>query len=79
MVGEPSMMYIIRLVTEKVEQLGVHNGDNKVEGIVCVGDDDEHGCLPVPDHVELHFVVAHDLPKLRDVEWREPRSAGNQN
>ena len=77
--GEPSVVNIIRLVAEQVEKLGVHNRHDKVEGIVGIGDDDEQRRLAVADAIQLHLVVTHQLPQLRDVKRGKPCTAANQD
>jgi len=79
MVGEPAVMDIICLITEQVKKLGVHDGHDKVEGIISVGDDDEHGRPLISQHVKFHLIIAHDLPKLCDIKGSEPCPAGDQD
>ena len=47
MIGEPSPVHIICSVTEQVEKLCVHDRNDKIEGIIRIGDDDEHRRLTV--------------------------------
>ena len=77
--GKPSVVNVICLVAEKVEELGIHDCHNEVEGVIGVGNDDEQRRLPVSDGVQLHLNVTHQLPQLCDVEGRKPCTAGNQN
>ena len=77
--GKPSVINIIRLVTEQVEKLGVHDRNNEVEGIIGIRDDNEQRRLSVADAIQLHLVVAHQLTQLGDVKWGKPRAAANQD
>ena len=79
MIGKSAVVLVIRPVAEQVEELGVHDGNDKVEGVIRIGDDDKHGRLPVPEQVQLHLVVAHDLPQLGDIEGCQTGAAGNQD
>ena len=49
--GKPPIVDIIRLVTEQVKKLGVHNRHDKVEGIVGIRDNDEQRRLAVADAI----------------------------
>jgi len=40
--------------------------------------DDEQRGFPLPDGIKPHFVVAHNLPKLGNIERSEPRTARNE-
>ena len=77
--GKPSVVNVICLVAEKVEELGIHDCYDEIEGVIGIGNDDEQCRLPVSDGVQLHLIVAHQLPQLCDVEGRKPCTAGNQN
>ena len=77
--GEPPIVDIIRLVAEQVKKLGVHDRHDKVEGIVGIRDNDEQRRFAVADAIQLHLVVTHQLPQLRDVKWGKSRAAANQD
>ena len=77
--GKPSVVNVICLVAQKVEELGIHDRHNEVEGVIGIGNDDEQRRLPVSDCVQLHLIVAHQIPQLCDVEGRKPCAAGNQD
>ena len=79
MVRQPAVIHIIRLVTEQVEQLGIHDGYNEVERIVGVGDDDKHCCPAIAQFIQFHLFIAHALSKLCDIKWYQPGPAGNQD
>ena len=77
--GEPTVVNVIRLVAEKVEELGIHDCHDEIEGVIGIGNDDEQRRFPVSDGVQLHLIVAHQLPQLCNVEGRKPCTAGNQD
>jgi len=62
--GKPSVVNVICLVAEKVEELGIHDCHDEIEGVIGIGNDDEQRRLPVSDGVQLHLIVAHQLPQL---------------
>ena len=75
--GKPTVVNIICFVAEKVEELGIHDRYNEIESVIGIGNDDKQCRLPVSDGVQLHLIVAHQLPQLCDVEGRKPCTAGN--
>ena len=77
--GKPSVVNVICFVAEKVEELGIHDCHDEIEGVIGIGNDDEQRRLPVSDGVQFHLIVAHQLPQLCNVEGRKPCTAGNQN
>ena len=77
--GKPPVVNVICFVAEKVEELGIHDCRNEVEGVIGIRNDDEQRRLSVSDGVQLHLIVAHQLPQLCDVEGRKPCTAGNQD
>ena len=62
-------MFIIRSITEKVEQLGIHDRHHKVEGIIGIRDDYEHRCPFLSQLFQFHFIVGHQVTQLRNVKW----------
>ena len=78
MIGKPSPVHIIGSVTKQVEKLRVHDRNDKIECVIRIGDDDEHRRLAVSQQIKFHFVIAHDLPQLSDIEWCQPCTAGNK-
>ena len=77
--GKSSVVNVICFVAQKVEELGIHDCHDKIECIIGIGNDDEQRRLPVSDGVQLHLVVAHQLPQLRDVKRGKPCAAANQD
>ena len=77
--GKPSVVNVICLVAQKVEELGIHDRHDEIEGVISIGNDDEQCRLPVSDGVQLHLIVAHQFPQLCDVEGCKPCTAGNQD
>ena len=71
-------MYVVRPLTQEVEHLGKRQRHNEIVGGVRVADDEEGRRPLVSQAVELHFVVAHDLPELGNVKGSQPRPAANQ-
>ena len=45
------------------------HGKNEVEGGVCVAHNQKQHGLFIPDGVQFHFIVLHQLPHLPDVKW----------
>ena len=77
--GKPTVVNVICFIAQKVEELGIHDCHDEIEGVIGIGNDDEQRRLPVSDGVQLHLIVAHQFPQLCDVEGRKPCAAGNQN
>ena len=48
-------MLIICFIAEQIEKLGVHDGNNKVESVIRITDNDKHGCFLVAQHIKLHL------------------------
>ena len=46
----------------------IHHGDNEIESVVRVGDNDKEGGFPVPQRVKLQIVRFHKLPQLFNVK-----------
>jgi len=63
-VGQAAPMHIVRPLAQEVEHLGERQGHNEIVGSVRVADDEESRRPLVPQAVQLHFVIAHDLPEL---------------
>ena len=77
--GQPSAVLVIRLLAEQVEELGVDEGDQEVEGAVGVRHNEEQRRLPVSQGIQLQLVVGRDLPQFLDVKGRQSGTAGNQD
>ena len=71
-------MLIVRPPAQEVEHLGERQSRNEIIGDVRVADDEESRCPLVPQAVQLHFVVGHDLPELGDVRGGQLRAAANK-
>ena len=78
MVRKPTAVLIIRLITQKVEKLGVHDGDHKIEGIVRIADDDEHRRPALAQHIQFQFIVGHQVTQFLDVKGRKSGPAANK-
>lgn len=72
-------MHIVRPVTEQIKKLGIHDRYNKIKRIVRIGNNDKHSCPLISKHIQLHLIIACQLPQLRNVKGSKPGSAGNQN
>ena len=77
--GQPSAVLVIRLLAEQVEELGVDEGDQEVEGAVGVRHNEEQRRLPVSQGIQLQLVVGRDVPQFLDVKGRQSGTAGNQD
>ena len=66
---QSATVFIIRTVTQQVDKLALEHGENEVEGGVRVAHNQEQHGLFIPDGVQLHFIVLHQLPHLPDVKW----------
>ena len=77
--GQPSAVLVIRLLAEQVEELGVDEGDQEVEGAVGVRHNEEQRRLTVSQRVQLQLVVGRDVPQFLDVKGRQSGTAGNQD
>ena len=77
-VGQAAPMHIVRPLAQEVEHLGERQRHNEIVGGVRVADDEESRRPLVPQAVQLHFVIAHDLPELGNVKGGQPRPAANK-
>ena len=72
-------MNIVGPLVQEIEHLRKSQGHKEVIGLGGVRDNKEHRRFPIPDAVKLQLVIGHNLPELRNVKWRKPDPAGNQN
>ena len=77
--GKSASVHIIRLVAEKIEHLRIHNGTDKIEGVIRITDDHEQGCFSVSEGVQLQLIVAHQLSQLGNVKGGKSGTAANQD
>ena len=66
---QPTAVFIIRTVTQQVDKLALKHGKNEVEGGVRVAHNQKQHGLFIPNGVQFHFIVLHQLPHLPDVKW----------
>ena len=66
---QPTTVFIIRTVTQQIDKLALEHGENEVEGGVRVAHNQEQYRLFIPDGVQFHFIVLHQLPHFPDVKW----------
>ena len=52
------------------KELCVHNCHDEIEGIIGVGDDNEHCRFLISQHIQFHFVICHQVTKLLNVKRR---------
>ena len=55
--GKPPAEVVVGTVTEKIEQLRIHQSNNKIKCRVGVADDNEQCCFLVAERVKLHFIM----------------------
>ena len=77
--GQSAAVLVIRLVTEQIEHLRIHDGTDKIEGVIRITDDHEQGCFSVSEGVQLQLIVAHQIPQLRNVKGGKSGTAANQD
>ena len=66
---------IVSDLAKQVEQLRVHDTDDKVESIICVGDNNKQ-CRPLsPQLIKLQFIITCKLPKLCNIKRSKPCTA----
>ena len=66
--GQPSMIHIVRPVTEQVEKLRVHDRHDKIERVIGIGNNDKQRRHLVPQHIKPQFVIACQVTQLLDVK-----------
>ena len=66
--GQPAAVYVVSLVTQQVEKLGVDHAGEKIEGVVGIGNDDEQGSFPVPKGVQFQLIICRQFPQFLDIE-----------
>ena len=79
MYGQSPAVHVVRLIAQEVEKLGITHGNQEIEAVVRIAHNEEQRRLAVAQRVQLQFVIGQNLPKLRDVEWRETRTRRHQN
>ena len=77
--GKPSVVNVICFVAEKVEELGIHDRHDEIEGVIGIGNDDEQGRLAISQGVQLQLVIGGQVTQLLNIEGSQPRTAGNQD
>ena len=66
---------IVSDLAEQVEQLCVHDTDDKVESIISVGDNYKQ-CRPLSTQlIKLQFIITGKLPKLCNIKRSKPCTA----
>ena len=75
---EPAAVHIVRFFTEQIKQLGVAHGNQEVKAVIGIAHNKEQGGFFVPQGVQFQLIIGCDLPQLGNIEYRQPRTAGNQ-
>src|SRR5699024_9571707 len=76
---QPPAVDIVGLFAEQIEQLSVHHRDQKVEGAVRIGHDEEQCRFPVAQGIQLQLVIRSDFTEFRDIKGGQPGTAGNED
>ena len=76
---QPPAVHIVGLFTQQIEKLGVHHGNQEVEGAVGVAHNEEQRCFSVAQGVQFQLIVGGNFPQFGDVEGGKASTAGNQN
>ena len=77
--GKPAAVYIVRLFAQQIEQLGVAQGNEEIEGIVGIRHDDEQGRLAISQGVQLQLVIGGQVTQLLNIKGGQTCAAGNQD
>ena len=73
--GQSPVINIVCNFAKQVKQLGVHDTDDKVEGIISVGDNYKQ-CRPLSTQlIKLQFIITGKLPKLCNIKRSKPCTA----
>ncbi len=75
---EPAAVHIVRFFTEQIKQLGVAHGNQEIKAVIGIAHNKEQGGFFVPQGVQFQLIVGRDLPQFGNIEYRQPRTAGNQ-
>ena len=59
--------------------LGIAHGNQEIEAVVRIAHNEEQRRFPVAQRVQLHLVIRRQLAQFGDIEYRQPRAAGNQD
>ena len=66
--GQLAAVYIICLVAQQIEKLGVDHADEEVEGAVRIAHDEEQCRFLIAQRVQLQLIVHSEVTQLLDVE-----------
>ena len=59
--------------------MGISHGYQKIQGIIRIGNDKEHGGFGIADGVQFKLILGNDVPNLLNIKGREAGSAGDEN
>ena len=77
--GQSPAVHIVRLIAQEVEKLGITHGNQEIEAVVRITHNEEQRRLLVAQRIQLHLVIRRQLAQFGDIEYRQPRAAGNQD
>jgi hypothetical protein len=77
--GKSAAVHVIRLFAQKVEKLGVTDGQQEIRVVGCVAHDQEQRGFLVAKRIKRKLVVPGQFPYFRDVENGEPTARADQN
>ena len=72
-------MDLVCAVVKGLEDLGVQQADEEVEGRIIIRDDGVQSALSLSQRVEIHVIMVGDGFDLRQIEGRQPHSGRHQN
>ena len=72
-------MDLVCAVVKGLEDLGVQQADEEVEGRIIIRDDGVQSALSLSQRVEIHVIMVGDSFDLRQIEGRQPHSGRHQN
>ena len=74
---KPAAIHIVCLFAQKIEQLGIDQRDQKIEGIIRVAHNEKQCCFPISQHVQLQLVIGCQVTQLLNIKGSQPCAAGN--
>ena len=77
--GQLAAVYIICLVAQQIEKLGVDHADEEVEGAVRIAHDEEQCRFLIAQRVQLQLIVHGEVTQFLNVEGSQPCATGDQD
>ena len=75
---QPATIHIVCFIAQQIEKLGLQHGNHEVKCGICIRHNEEQCSQPVTDHIQFHFIIGHDLTKLRYIKGSKSGSTANQ-